>query len=104
MAVELLISNRDTGKRELIPVATAEAFRKYWIAGCAELQLRLVPLVEDGLFKKTDIPKLVEELGSLRSWFETTYPDDTSNALVARVDGLVGALVRVSTDSKLEIG
>lgn len=103
MAVELLITNQETGARELVPVATSEVFRQYWMAGCEELNLRRVPLIADGLFERNDIPNLIRELASLAQWFRKTQTPHNAEALSARVSGVIGALERVIKDSKLTI-
>ena len=87
-----------------MPVATSEVFRNYWKVGCNELQLRAVPLIEDGLFERSDIPSLIMELGLLRQWFQKTQDSKTSNALLIRVDSVIKAFERVSNDPQLTIG
>jgi hypothetical protein len=104
MAVELLIKNEKTGASELIPIATSQVFREYWRVGSAALNLRLVLLLEDGLFKKEDIPDLIGELRRLRNWFETSQPNSISNALTARADTAIAAFERVLESPDFTLG
>jgi hypothetical protein len=104
MAVELLLKNRETGATDLVSVATTEVFRNYWKPGCQELQLRLVPLFEDGVGDQSDIPGLIRELGLLRQRFHDTQDAKTAGHLSARVDNVVKACERVLNDPNLTIG
>jgi len=103
MAVELLIKNRASGASELVPVATSQVFRDYWIKGCNELGLRVVPLLEDGLFGESDLSTLISELRLLREWFEGIPARDAAKALVARIGIVISALERVQNDSGLSV-
>jgi hypothetical protein len=103
MAVELLITNQETGERQLVPVATTEVFRNYWKPGCEELGLSLVTLLEDGPLKNSDIQGLISELVLLKQWFVRTQGTDNATALVRRVDNLVHVLERVMGNSALTI-
>ena|SRR5947209_20629656 len=106
MAVELLIKNRDTGASELVPVATTEVFHQFWVKGCAQLDLRLVPRFEDGItdFSPDEIRVVIDELRQLRSWFQQTQVPQNAKALGVRVDNTIRAFERVLADSRLSIG
>lgn len=104
MAVELLIVNRRTKSRELVAVATSEVFRDYWKAGSKELGLRFVPLLEDGLFERGDIPDLLIELNRLKDWFQRTQSQQVSRGLIERVNKTIIALEGVLNHEDLTIG
>lgn len=104
MAVELLITNKRTGAGELVAIATSRVFRDYWRVGSAGLGLRLIPLLEDGLFEKKDIPNLLTELAQLRDWFQKSQSPNEARELAQRVDNAVQALERVAKDAELTIG
>ncbi|OWK36251.1 hypothetical protein [Fimbriiglobus ruber] len=48
MSVELGIRDRDTGQYDVVPIATAETFRRVWLPACDRLGLELVPLFACG--------------------------------------------------------
>lgn len=106
MAVELLITNNSTGKRELVPIATAKVFHEYWLKGCAELNLRLVPRLEDGItdFTTAEIPRAIEELRRLLKWFDKTQPPQSGRALATRVVHAIEAFERALNDPAISIG
>jgi hypothetical protein len=103
MAVELLITNMRNGTKQLVPVATMDVYRTYWKPAISELQLQIVPLLEDGLFTKSDIPEMLRELDLIRGKFQAMYTPDVSHALAKRVDGAKAAFEAVLGNSELEI-
>jgi len=106
MAVELLIRNPETNALKLVPVATSEVFRNYWMKGCSELKLRYVPRFEDGLddFARSELSAAIQELRDLRLWFQGTQSPQDARGLVGRVDTVIAAFERVLNDPKLSIG
>jgi len=106
VAIELLITNRDTGTLELAPVATSDVFRRYWRKGCAELKLHLIPRFEDGIqdFTRSEVPMVIKELQLLGKWFEKTQSPKEASALIGRVNSTTRAFERVLKDPQLSIG
>ena len=103
MAVEILIKRKQSDTAELIPVATAKVFRDFWLVGSRELKLRTVPLMEDGLFGRVDLPELLAELKLLRQWFKDTQTPDDYKGLELRIKRVMNACERVLRDPELDI-
>jgi hypothetical protein len=106
MAVELTISRKGSGDRELVPVATSEVYRKYWREGCAALRLQLITRFQDGVadFAREDLSAVIEELRALGRWFDKTQSPAEARALTGRVNSVIRAFERVRSDPTLTIG
>ncbi|MCI0419200.1 MAG: hypothetical protein L0312_08275, partial [Acidobacteria bacterium] len=75
-----------TKKGDFVPIATEEAFHKYWQPACTALQLRWVPLFHTGLpLKQADISEVIEELGLLKQWLSCHRETDVPQAVVMRI-------------------
>ena len=94
MSVELGIRHRDTGEYEVVPVATAEAFRRVWLPACERLGLELVPLFCGGALTTVPpelVPRITAEVERLRGW---AFAQPDGEYLADRCSGILAALAR----------
>lgn len=71
MSVELGIRHRDSDEYEVVPIATAETFRRVWLPACERLGLELVPLFSGGsltVVPQELVPRIVAEVVRLQQW------------------------------------
>ena len=82
--------------RKSTPIATEDAFRRFWSPGARALRLRWVPLFASGVKLEADeISAVVAELERLKAWL-SGKPERTAPAQVlSRVDLLLGELRRL---------
>ena len=105
MSIGLLLEYAvPTTKSDVIPIATEDAFRKYWQPGCAALHLRWVPLFQTGLpLQQEDISSVIEELVLLKQWLSCRMKTDVPQAVVLRIDHLIQALHKVQGDTQVAV-
>jgi hypothetical protein len=93
-----------TKKRDFVPIATEEAFQKYWQPGCAALHLRWVPLFHTGLpLQHEDISLVIEELERLKQWLSDHTETGVPQAVVRRIDQLLQALQNVRGNAQVAV-
>jgi hypothetical protein len=105
MSIGLLLEYAvPTIKSDVVPIATEEAFRKYWQPGCAALHLRRVPLFQTGLpLQQEDSSSVIEELVLLKEWLSCRMKTDVPQAVVRRIDHLIQALHKVQGDTQVAV-
>ena len=93
-----------TKKSAVVPIATEEAFHKYWQPGCAALHLQWIPLFQTGLpLKQEDISLVIEELVRLKQWLSCHMENGVPQAVVGRIDQLMQALQNVQGDTQVAV-
>lgn len=106
MSVALIISPKAgvaivEGSSKTIPIATQEIFNAYWKQGGQVLGLRWVPMFETGIpVQEDDIPDVVFELKRLAEWARRSAVPDS---VVARIDVLIAALVKVQGSPDVDV-
>lgn len=103
MSIGLLLEYTVPAKEsELIPIATEEAFQKYWQPGCTALHLRWIPLFSAGLpLQHEDVAFVLEELEGLKQWLSCHTATGLPQAVVLRLDHLVQALRKAQGDAQV---
>jgi hypothetical protein len=103
MSIGLLLEYAvPTQKSDIVPIATEEAFHKYWQPGCTALHLQWVPLFQTGLpLKQEDIALVIEELVRLKQWLSCHMENGMPQAVVERIDQLMQALQKVQGDAQV---
>lgn len=103
MSIGLLLEYAvQTKESEFIPIATEEAFQKYWQPGCTALHLRWISLFPTGLpLQKEDIALVLEELEFLKQWLSCHVATGLPQAVVLRIDQLMQALHKVQGDAQV---
>lgn len=94
MTVSMGIRHLDTGRYEVVPVATSDIFRVWWLPACGHLGLELVAHFHDGALTEVaheDGPRIAAELDTLRAWASSEPERDF---MVSRIDGILSALRR----------
>lgn len=93
-----------TKKGDFVPIATEEAFHKYWQPACAALHLQWVPLFHTGLpLKQEDISVVIEELRLLKQWLLCHSETGVLQAVMMRIDQLVQALHNVQGNAQVAV-
>ncbi|RKG75300.1 hypothetical protein D7V88_33705 [Corallococcus terminator] len=90
----------------MVPLATEEVFRRYWVPGCDALGLRWVPLFKTGIpVQKEDLGSVLGELRALRQWM-SGLPDEGKAAVCSRLDAALLSLETAVTlpDTDIFIG
>jgi hypothetical protein len=105
MSIGLLLEyTAPTKKSDFVPIATEEAFYKYWQPGCAALHLQWVPLFHTGLpLEPADIPLVIEELGRLKQWLSCQMESGVAQTVVVRIDQLIQALQQVQGNAQVQV-
>ena len=106
MSISILVKELPEGdaKAELIPLATEEAFRRYWVPGCDALGLRWVPLFQTGVpLQREDLAQVLTELRALREWMGSSPSDEGTAAVCSRLDAAFLALERVAAVPEADI-
>jgi hypothetical protein len=98
MSVALSIQPRGTSAAapRIVPVATQDVFKSYWVPASETLGLKWVPLFETGIpLAKEEVPDVLQELRALDDWIRRNAPE-TAALIGARLQRLIaelGALV-----------
>ncbi|CAM4249981.1 hypothetical protein HCA64_03130 [Listeria booriae] len=91
-----------------IPVATEEAFKKYWLKASQDMQLMWVPIFESGVvIEAEDLEAIVDELKKVKVWsLENIENLEIQKGAVDRIDYIIGTLPKgfAQRDTKLYIG
>ena len=105
MSIGLLLEYAvPTKESAFIPIATEEAFQKYWQPGCAALHLRWIPLFPTGLpLQQEDIALVLEELECLKQWLSCHVEIGLPQAVVLRIDHLMQALHKAQGDAQVTV-
>lgn len=91
MTVSMRVRRLDTGRYEVVPVATSDVFRAWWLPACDHLGLELVSHFHDGALTEVareDVPRIAAELETLRAWASAEPERDF---MVSRIDGILSA-------------
>jgi hypothetical protein len=96
MAIQLVIVDNSIGdaqeretRARVIPLATAEYFRAYWLRGADALRLKYVPLLYGGIrLEQEDLPFVLDELVLLRRWLCDHFANHEDGGSIERVDNL----------------
>ena len=94
MSVALSIQPRGTSGAapRIVPVATQEVFKRYWLPGSESLGLKWVPLFETGIpLAKEEVPDVLRELRALDDWTRLHAPE-TAAVIGARLERLIAEL------------
>lgn len=76
----------------VVPVATQDVFKRYWVPASEGLGLKWVPLFETGIpVGKDDVPDVLVELRALERWIQGNAPE-TVAVIGARLGGLIAEL------------
>lgn len=76
----------------VVPVATQDVFKRYWLPACERLGLTCVPLFETGIpVGEDDVQELLRELRVLDGWIRGNAPE-TVAVMGARLEGLIAEL------------
>ncbi|RKH02103.1 hypothetical protein [Corallococcus carmarthensis] len=105
MSICILMKQRPESatSEELIPLASEEVFRRYWVPGCVALGLRWVPLFRTGVpLQKEDLGPVLTELRALRQWMEE-QPDEGTVAVRSRLDEALMILERAAALPETDI-
>jgi hypothetical protein len=104
MSVALSIRARGTSNAapRIVPVATQEVFKRYWLPGSEALGLQWVPLFETGIpLGKDDVPVVLRELRALEARIQGNAPETVAviaerlERLIAELSGLGESLEQV---------
>ena len=86
----------------IVPVATQDVFKRYWLPGSEALGLQWVPLFETGIpLAQDDVPDVLRELRALDDWTRVHAPDAAAvigarlERLIAELSGVVGSSEQV---------
>jgi len=79
-----------TGQRDIyIPIATSDAFGRYWVPGCETLGLTYVRRFEYGLVVTDfELPYVMEELSRLKDWMRSQHSEMDYEPVVERLEGV----------------
>jgi len=94
MSVALSIQPRGTAGAapRIVPVATQDVFKRYWLPASEALGLQWVPLFETGIpLAKEDVPDVLQELRALDGWIRQSAPE-TAAVIGARLERLITEL------------
>lgn len=94
MSIALSIQPRGTPTEEarLVPIATQDDFKSYWLPACDSLKLIWIPMFETGLpLRLEDIQDVLAELHKLKTWIEKHSPE-SSAVISSRIDRLISEL------------
>jgi hypothetical protein len=107
MSIALLIEYQDSNKNELVPVATEESFKEYWLPAVSRLSLEWIPLFETGVpLAYEDIGDVCRELEMIITWMERSREPDVPAAVIYRARNLLEKLtiLRARPECELYIG
>lgn len=91
MTVSMGIRHLDTGRYDVVPVATSDVFRAWWLPACDHLGLEFVSHFHDGALTEVareEVPRIAAELETLRAWASS---DPERDFMVSRIDGILSA-------------
>lgn len=87
----------------LVPIATQDVFRRYWLPASQALSLVWVPLFETGLpLPSEDCPDVLAELRRLKAWIEAHQPE-AAEIILARVEHLISELELRCADPRVRL-
>ncbi|CAM3840969.1 hypothetical protein G4177_19925 [Corallococcus sp. ZKHCc1 1396] len=105
MSISILVKRlpEPDAHAELVPLATEDAFRRYWVPGCDALGLRWIPLFSTGVpLQKEDLGAVLTELRALRQWMSSP-PDEGKAAVCSRLDAALVSLENAATLPQADI-
>jgi hypothetical protein len=84
-----------------IPIATLDAYRKFWLPGVREIGAHWLPLFESyASVHGKDFEEVSMELVSFRNWLQSApFNEDAKRSITSRVDLLLDGLKRLYAES-----
>ena len=80
-----------------VPVATLDAYNRYWLPGAKALGLDLVPQFDSLFINPRNLDTLIDELSRLKEWMEQSTPPEVFAKLAPRIDAMLTALEPLRT-------